>query len=185
MKFPAGSGFCKFPTYRFTCLVPFASPDGDLCFEQLHVTDASVQAWLRKRRSLDCSQMEPTGLQRGIMPFKFWGKSKPRTGSQCIVQGTWCVGLQVVWDATDDLPSGIRSFAKFFHKTGLVNRCTPLPYLDRSPTSSGLNRQQHTTCAVSHRFIILTFGPSRFHRQWCHNIAAQLTGTLIKTHDWP
>jgi hypothetical protein len=41
----------------------------------------------------------------------------------------------VVLDETDDRNRGVIRFDQFFHNSGIIHRCTPLPSLDRSPTS--------------------------------------------------
>lgn len=92
--------------------------------------------------------------------------------------------VHVILDQPKTLDHRIRHVYKRLHERRIVNRGTLVSDLDNAPAPQRLDGDKQTTGPLARICGRWTFGPIRFHRDRCENIAQPLTGPFINTHDW-
>ena len=94
------------------------------------------------------------------------------------------VRIQVILDQPNPIDTPITCFNQLLHKRSIIACRASHSDLGKTPAASWFEGNQHTTGSLAHICVILTFGPTGFHGDWCQHLVNEWTRTLIKTHDW-
>ena len=183
MELPTSIIFGKFPSCCFTSLIAVGTPDDGFFFQSFHVSDTPIQALPGKRRELDLSHIEPTPFDWGIVQRELLSPLKRLLWGKSVGKRTRSMGVQVVLDELNPIDGRVIRGDQCLHKCRIVQGCALLADLDKAPASQRLEGEQNATGALALLFVVVTFGPARFHWYRHQHIAQELTRACSKTDD--